>query len=314
MTSYDQVRRLLAEVPYLRAHPGVKVSEVATTFGITSRQVLKDLNVLWMCGLPGRLPGDLIDIDMDAVEGEGVIRLSNADYLSRPMRFTADEATSLVMALTAIQELATGELAGAAARAAEKLRRVVPQAGDERVAIQLASGGSVVRDTVRRAIESKKRLRLEYDNASRGETTHPVVDPAVIEVREGIAYLHAWSITPGAWRIFRVERIAAAEFTGGRAEDHGDPPRDHDWLDEGTPQVTLDLAPQAQWVVEYYPTVNTRSLSHHVLRATFRVGYPDWITTLLLRLGPGVLRVDPPGVSGEARRRATQALELYGSL
>ena len=48
----------------------------------------EDLSVLWMCGMPGLTPGDLIDIDMDAVDGEGVIHLSNADYLTRPLRLS----------------------------------------------------------------------------------------------------------------------------------------------------------------------------------------------------------------------------------
>ena len=42
MTGLDQVRRMLAEVPYLQAHPGVSVTEVARAFGIKKRQVLAD--------------------------------------------------------------------------------------------------------------------------------------------------------------------------------------------------------------------------------------------------------------------------------
>ena len=51
-------------------------------------------------------PGDLIDIDMDAVDGEGVIHLSNADYLTRPLRLSADEALALVLALRTLREIA----------------------------------------------------------------------------------------------------------------------------------------------------------------------------------------------------------------
>ena len=55
-----------------------------------------DLKVLFMCGLPGGYPDDLIDVDIDALEGpdglraDGVIRVSNADYLARPLRLTPD--------------------------------------------------------------------------------------------------------------------------------------------------------------------------------------------------------------------------------
>ncbi|MDO5500054.1 MAG: protein pafC, partial [Propionibacteriaceae bacterium] len=58
-SSPDQVPRLLSLVPYLQRRPGARVSDVAAEFGITPVQLRKDLAVLYMCGLPGLLPGDL---------------------------------------------------------------------------------------------------------------------------------------------------------------------------------------------------------------------------------------------------------------
>ena len=104
MNSSDQVARLLALVPYLQAHPDADVRTTASVFGVSPRQLIADLNVLWYCGLPGGMPGDLIEVDMDAVESEGRIRLTNADYLARPLRFTLDEAMSLAVALRSLQE------------------------------------------------------------------------------------------------------------------------------------------------------------------------------------------------------------------
>lgn len=320
MKSQEELRRLLAEVPYLRAHQGSTVSSVAQTFHITRAQLMKDLGVLWMCGLPGGLPDDLIEIDMDAAREDGVIRLANADFLTRPMRFTPDEATSLLVALKAVQEVATGELAEGARRAAEKLRGIVPEAAAERVGIQLASGSARVRERLGRAIAARRRVRLEYDNASRDETTHPQLDPVVIEVRQGVAYLHGWDVGAGDWRLYRLERIASVEETGDAAGEHGDPPDAGQWLGEDAPEVTLDLAPQAHWAAEYYPTSSTETLPAEdglpgpVLRARFRVGSSRWVTGLLLRLGDGVLRVDPPGAAAQARARAGQALALYASV
>ena len=57
--------RLLALVPYLLARPGVRVAEVAEVFGVSEERLRKDLNLLWVCGLPGYGPGDLIDMAFD---------------------------------------------------------------------------------------------------------------------------------------------------------------------------------------------------------------------------------------------------------
>ena len=56
-----QLPRLLALVPYLLKHPGVQTSEAAALFGVSEEQLRRDLNLLWVCGLPGHGPGDLID-------------------------------------------------------------------------------------------------------------------------------------------------------------------------------------------------------------------------------------------------------------
>ncbi|MGI8676310.1 MAG: WYL domain-containing protein, partial [Nocardioidaceae bacterium] len=40
----DQVPRMLALVPYLRSREGVPVEQVAKDFGVTTAQLVKDLN------------------------------------------------------------------------------------------------------------------------------------------------------------------------------------------------------------------------------------------------------------------------------
>ena len=56
------------------------------------------------CGLPGLGMGDLIEVDFDALEGDDVIRLSNADYLARPLRLDSTEAAALVVGLRSLLE------------------------------------------------------------------------------------------------------------------------------------------------------------------------------------------------------------------
>ena len=52
----EQVARLLTLVPYLHARGEVGLDEAAARLGVTAEQLVKDLQVLFMCGLPGRLP------------------------------------------------------------------------------------------------------------------------------------------------------------------------------------------------------------------------------------------------------------------
>ena len=59
-----------------------------------------------MCGLPGLTPDKMIDVDFEAIEDdpEGVVRIDNADFLSRPVRLGSSEASALIVALRALRE------------------------------------------------------------------------------------------------------------------------------------------------------------------------------------------------------------------
>src|ERR1700712_6131210 len=97
---HDRLPRLLALVPYLQAHPGISAAQAAADFDISEDQLRRDLQLLWMCGLPGHGPGDLIDLSF---EGETVSVIFDAG-MSRPLRLTGEEALALIVALRTLAE------------------------------------------------------------------------------------------------------------------------------------------------------------------------------------------------------------------
>ena len=98
----DQLPRLLSLVPYLLTRPGARLADVARTFGVAEQQVVRDLELVYMCGLPGYFPGDLIEVD---ITGSGRITLSNADAIGRPLRLSPDEALPLIVGLRMLADL-----------------------------------------------------------------------------------------------------------------------------------------------------------------------------------------------------------------
>ena len=130
-TAPDQVARLLALVPYLLARGEVRLDDAAAHFDTDAEQIERDLRLLFMTGLSPGLPGDLIEVDLDALEGDRVIRVDNADYLARPVRFSPAEATSLVVALRTMVDTAPTEAREVIARTLTKLEEAAGQDGEE---------------------------------------------------------------------------------------------------------------------------------------------------------------------------------------
>ncbi|MBO0810830.1 MAG: WYL domain-containing protein [Microlunatus sp.] len=320
-TAQAQVRRLLSLIPYLRKHDGAAITDVAEAFGVPTQRIREDLNVLWMCGLPGLSPGDLIDIDMDAVDGEGVIHLSNADYLTRPLRLTADEALALILALRTLRGVtATGDR-DAIDRALTKLEAVAGErpelvAGQAQVAV--TGGREDILATVTEALRRGKRLELTYDVASRAETTHRYVDPLRVFVLDGYGYLDAWCYSADGLRSFRLDRIASITMTETDVDEHQVRLRDTSlgWFDawEDAPLVTLALDRPATWVAEYYPMESVTPAADGGLTVTTRVSDPAWLRGLLLRLGGGARVLSPEGAGDSAADAALEALDQYAAL
>ncbi|MCE1175080.1 MAG: WYL domain-containing protein [Propionibacteriales bacterium] len=308
MTSADQVSRLLALVPYLQLHPDAELEATAATFGVSAKQLLSDLKVLWYCGLPGGLPGDLIEIDFDALDERGRIRLSNADYLSRPMRFTPDEALSLLVALRAVRELAGAE-AGVDSAVA-KLERATGAPALPRVAV--AGGEEAVRGQLAQAIQAAVLVGFDYVDAGLEPST-PVVVPARLMVRDGYGYLQAWSPERADWRTYRLDRIANIQPTSTTYVLPGEPPEfGAGWLEaSGDAQpVQLTVTHEAAWIAEYIPVQQVRRLADHV-EIDLLVADPAWLRSLILRLGDGLLSVQPEAAAESARKAAREALDAY---
>ena len=97
----DRLSRLLALVPYLVSRQGIPLAEAAAEFGITETQLVKDLELLFVCGTPGHLPDDLIEVDWD----DGRVYLGNADTIARPLRLGVDEALALLVGLRALADV-----------------------------------------------------------------------------------------------------------------------------------------------------------------------------------------------------------------
>lgn len=316
-----QVARLLRLVPYLHARGSVRLEQAAADLDVTPAQLVSDLKVLFMCGLPGGYPDDLIDVDLDALEGpegDGVIRVSNADYLARPLQLSPTEATAVIVALRALRNGATDTTREVVDRTLAKLEAAAQGRTDSRVdpgADPVVDDGSRFRPLLERAVEDRRQVRLSYYVPSRDERSDRVVDPRGVVRAHGRDYLDAYCHSAEAPRLFRLDRIFDAEVLDSPVETAVAAPRD---LADGlfqrsadTRVATVRLAPPAHWVVEYHPVEQVRRLPDGDLEADLLVGDGRWLRRLLLRLAPHAQVVGPDEFAQPFLTAARDALGLY---
>ena len=316
----EQVSRLLALVPYLQTRTDVSLAQVAADFGVRPEQIMKDLKVLWMCGLPGLTPDKMIDVDFGAIEDdpEGVVRIDNADFLSRPVRLGSSEASALIVALRALREGSPDSSHEVIDRCLVKLEDATASGtATPQVEVHLPRSPATIRHAslLERAIASNRQARIDYYVPTRDETTQRTVDPLELLTGEGHDYLDAWCHLAQARRLFRLDRMHAVEIVDEPRQEHDLSPRDlSEGLFEAGPddvEAVLHLERYARWVADYYPVDAVEELGDGRLEARLRVGDPRWLVRLALRVAPGLTVVEPPELSREVARTARATLALY---
>jgi proteasome accessory factor C len=315
----DQMRRLLALVPYLQSREAVSVKQVAADFGVSPATIRADLRVLWFCGMPGLGMGDLIDIDMESLDGEDVIRLSNAEYLTRPLRLDSTEASALMVALRTLREGSSDDERPIVDRVLAKIESAAGEGADLASQVVLAEPlprSGATKATLERALREGRQVRLVYYVPTRDEATERVVDPLALGTAEGNDYLDAWCHQADDQRLFRLDRMSHVELLDSPVGDHPDVrPRD---LTEGIFQASPDdvlavvrLRRAARWVAEYYPVEKAVEEPDGGLTVSLRVGDPAWLTRLMLRLGGSATLESPAQLADDVRRAARRALQNY---
>src|SRR4051794_7441574 len=308
----ERLSRLLAMVPWLLAHQGVPLSDAAAEFGVDERQLVKDLELLFVCGLPGHLPDDLIEADWE----EGFVYLGNADAISRPLRLGVDEALALIVGLRTLMDVPGVGDRDAVRRALVKLEAAAGAAGQPAGSVRVDLGEVADADvltTAEEALRLRRRMHLGYLVPHRDETTERDVDPMRVLHVDGRWYLEGWCHRAEGVRLFRLDRVVEARVL----DVDGTPPaaargRDiNSGVFEPGPQdhvVTLALRPSARWVVDYYPADRVVEDGDGGLLVTLRTGDLAWLRQMVLRLGGSGRVVDPPQLADEVRDVALQAL------
>lgn len=311
--SVDRLSRLLNLVPYLLSRPGIRIGDAATDLGVSERQLRDDLELLWVCGLPGYGPGDLIDMSFD---GDTVTITYDAG-INRPLRLTPDEALALIVALRLLAETPALPHRDSVERALAKIESAAGDAADTagRVAVRLPANNDrlgLVQDAVRR----QRALEITYYAAGRDQTTRRVVDPMRVLFAAGRAYLEAWCRRAEAVRLFRLDRIDAATV---RDEPAQPPPQAQPTATLGgifqptqeLPLVTLRVGRDARWITEYYPCDDVVTEPDGQWLVSLRASDLGWARRLVLGLGPEVEVMAPPELREAVGADARAALAAY---
>ncbi|MDF0530548.1 WYL domain-containing protein [Tsukamurella sp. 8F] len=311
----SRLNRWLALVPYYVANPGATYQKAASDLGTTPETIRRDLEAIFFCGLPGGMPGDLIDVDM----GDTSAVVTYAAGIDRPLKMTRNEASSLLFSLGMLAETDGQADPAAVLRAIEKIRAAVADADPDVVGVVQASDEAeeaATTATVRAAVKDRRALALRYYTESRDSTGDRTVDPIEIKTFDGRSYLRAWCRDSAGIRMFRLDRIDAAtaldepatvpEGLGSQASLFDDAE------DSELETATLRLGHRAAWALEYHPlTVVGEPDADGAVTATMRYADEEWMARFVTGFGGEIAVLAPEPLAAAVVARARAGLANY---
>ena len=205
----NQVSRLLDLVPYLTLNQGVALEKIASDFNTTKSAVLDDLNTLWMCGLPGYTPLELIDLSFET----GYVSIRNADVLSSPRKLSDSESAALILGLSIIR----GSLPSSSEHAlliddlVQKLSVKTRVVAPKNISVNVLPE---VREIIFSSVKTGESVKISYHSISRDEVSSRNITPLRVFNEGNTEHVYSFCESSEDFRVFRLDRISQAESTG----------------------------------------------------------------------------------------------------
>jgi proteasome accessory factor C len=311
-TASQRLQRLLSLIPWVAEHDGPTVEEVCRRFGMTERELLADVDLVSMVGVPPYSPGDLFDVSV--LDGRVFVHLSPS--FDRAMRLTPEQALALVAAGASLLAVPGADPDGPLGRGLAKLAKALGLEAGEVVDVDLGRAPAGVLRALEQAVAELRPVELDYYTYGRDERAVRRVDPYKVWADRGSWYVWGHDHRRDERRLFRLDRVLDVVVLDGHFEAPaaGDvEPPELFRPGASSSRVTLDLEPAAAWVAGNYPNEAVEDLGGGRSRVTLAVAAVPWLERLLLVLGRDaeVARASPPELAEVGRAAAARILERY---
>lgn len=290
--------RLLDLVPFLRANPGMNIKEIATEFKVSVSEIVSDLDLLMVCGLPGYTPLELIDLSTD----EGYVTLRDPQNLEYPRNFTIHELLILKIALSALLVDSPPMLHSEIGSLISKLDHQMPNQISSEGILFVPDNILNLRRIGEEALVKNQQVEIAYRNDTKDELTNRKISLIREYESEGEYFWDAWCHLANAKRTFNLEKISSATLSM-------DPSSIGDLSGEGSAlTVRLRIRQKSQFFAKHQ-NILKQTEEPEIYEA--RIYQREWLVREILSAGETATVITPSDLKVQVKKRATQALSQY---
>jgi proteasome accessory factor C len=297
-TPLEQTARLLDLVPFLLSHQGISLHELAKHFKIESDVMIDDLNTLWMCGLPGYTPLELIDLAFDS----GFVTIRNAAPLAYVRTMSSSEIVALALGLDLLRE--NSENLGV--EQSNRIENLAKHLRDQ-IGAQISITPSSItshRSVILTSIAQRVPVKMTYYSSNSDQETERTVSVFDFFRDNDVEYVQAYCHTSNGMRTFRVDRIVAVALTEAVEVIPISQGHKNESIRVGATVRTLDRASAEAFGLAF----TDLQIGGHLTLQAFS---PEWLIRSIMAGAGSLVVEDPQEIARAIRQSIDSTMALY---
>jgi proteasome accessory factor C len=299
-TAAHRAIRAMDLVPFILENPGITTKELSKKFNVTQQQIEKDLQLIFLCGLPGYTPYELIDLVFE----DGVVSIIQPQVLTKPRKFSSSEIVVIKLGLEILKEINKNE-PDKLRKITALLQKIKENTEEDSVLFADQIQSSPFYSVIESAIGEEKQLQIEYQSVSTDQLSIRKILPYRFTMLNGNVYLSAYDFERQGERTFRIELISKCELGASNASEIAP-------TNEAELIVELLINDNLTNFLERNDSiiVNQKSTPKG-LQVTLKVSNVEWISRAVLSFAPSIKVISPDFIRNLVEKRARQVIDTY---
>ena len=294
--------RTMDLVPYILENPGISTIDLAAKFSVTQKQIEKDLQLIFLCGLPGYTPYELIDLTFE----DGIVSIIEPQVLTKPRNFSSNEMVVIKLGLEILREINVNE-PNKLDKISTLLQKVHRETDQDSVLLAKEISSSPYYSVINTAISQRKQLSIEYQSVSKDQLSTRLIVPYNISMLNGNLYLSAYDMDRQSDRVFKLDLISKCEI-GERTELDLVKSTSIDQIVELMVDVKL-----TNFIERNTSIIVDQRLTADGIKVTLKVNNLEWISRAVISYAPNITVISPIALSEMIEQRAKNLLNGYSS-
>jgi predicted DNA-binding transcriptional regulator YafY len=292
--------RTMDLIPYILEHPGISISQLSSIFTVSEKEIEKDLQLVFMCGLPGYTPYELIDLTFE----DGIVSVIDPQVLDKPRNFSINERVVITLGLEILKQInvSNPENLEKIEKLSKKFARNDQQASviftDRNLSFPFLN-------IIHQAIAEGRFISFDYQSISKDLLSNRKIVPYKLYVQLGNLYLSGYDLQAGSDRVFKADQISNclvgeyAKFVPSNSS---------------TPEEIVELIVKEE-SINFLERNSSLIIEQVFVEGQFcvkmKVSNLDWLKRAVLSNAPSIKVISPMSMVNEVEQMAKNLISAY---